>query len=94
MGKNHEYSFENQDVFKLEKLVSREGYPVLKGQFGNVLHSETKYMARRMWKREYEALINLIEYNHKNNIEMPDKVLFMVMDMVGHIVFRGLFRLR
>jgi len=78
-GRNDEYGFENPDVFKLEKLVSHEGYPVLKGPFGNALHSETKYMARRMWKREYEALINLIEYNHANNIEMPDEILFMVM---------------
>lgn len=78
-GRNHEYGLENPDVFKLEELVSHEGYPVLKGQFGNALHSETKYMARRMWKKEYEALINLIEYNNKNNIEMPDEVLFMVM---------------
>lgn len=78
-GRNHEYGFEISDVLKLEELVSSEGYPVLKGQFGNALHSETKYMARRMWKKEYEALINLIEYNNENNIEMPDEVLFMVM---------------
>ena len=32
-----------------------------------------------MWKREYEALINLIKYNQENNIDMPDDVLFLIM---------------
>ena len=78
-GRNSEFGEEVPDVFELEKLVTKEGYPVLKGQFGNTLHSETKYMARRMWKREYEALIRLIEYNRENGIVMPEDVLTLVL---------------
>ena len=82
-GRNTEYGHEVADVSKLEELVVKEGYPVLKGQFGNALHSETKYMARRMWKREYEALIRLMEYNKENGIEMPDDVVFLTMEYGG-----------
>lgn len=82
-GRNSEYSYDAPDVIKLEKLVSKAGYPVLKGRFGNALHSETRYMARRMWKREYEALISLVEYNIENGIDMPDDVLFPVMYSSG-----------
>jgi len=78
-GRNFEYGSEVPDVYELEKLVVSERYPVLKGQFGNALHSETKYMARRMWKTEYEALISLMKYNYENNIEMPDDILTLVM---------------
>ena len=78
-GKNFEYGSEVSDVYELENFVVSEGYPVLKGQFGNALHSETKYMARRMWKREYEALISLIKYNQENNIHMPDDIALLVM---------------
>ena len=74
---------EDPDIAKLEKLVISNGYPVLKGNFGNALHSETKYMARRMWKREYEALINLIRYNQEHNINMPDDILVYVLIFGG-----------
>lgn len=78
-GRNNEYGRESADTYKLEEIVSLEGYPVLKGQFGNALHSETKYMARRMWKREYEALISLIKYRDENNIAMPNDILYLIM---------------
>ena len=51
-GRNSEYALDHPDVSKLEEIAKREGYPVLKGQFGNALHSETEHMARIMWKRE------------------------------------------
>lgn len=68
---------------KLEELVTKEGYPVLKGRFGNALHSETKYMARRMWKKEYEALIRLLEYNKENGVDMPDEAILSVLAYSG-----------
>lgn len=78
-GRNEEYGREHPDVKKLEELVTKEGYPVLKGRFGNALHSETKYKARRMWKKEYEALIRLLEYNKKNGVDMPDEAILSVL---------------
>lgn len=82
-GRNSEYGFEVEDTKKLEKLVVSEEYPVLKGQFGNALHSETKYMARRMWKREYEALISLIRYNQEHEIDMPNNIMLIIMTYGG-----------
>lgn len=78
-GKDFEYRGDIPDTKLLEGLVAKEGYPVLKGEFGSLLHSETKFMARRMWKREYDALISLVEYNQANGIDMPDEILMPIM---------------
>lgn len=88
-GKNTEFGRASLDVGELESFATHNDYPVLKGKFGYALHSETKYMARRMWKREYEALINLLEYNQKNNIDMPDDVLLLVMMYGGAFSLPG-----
>lgn len=74
-GRDFEFAGASEDNRVLNDVVEREGYPILEGLFGPALHSETKYMARRMWKREYEALINLIEYCKRNDIDMPDEVV-------------------
>lgn len=66
-----EFSKKSDDEKLLEELLKKEQYPNLKGPYGSLMHSESKYMARRMWKREYEAIIALIEYNIENNIDMP-----------------------
>ena len=78
-GRNFEFSGQMRDNLLLDELLEKENYPNLKGLFGHMLHSETKYMARRMWKREYEAIISLMEYNEENNIDMPDEVLLMLL---------------
>lgn len=78
------------DEKKLNEMLEREQYPNLKGPFGKLLHSETKYMARRMWKREYEALINLLEYNKKNNIEMSDEELLLILTASGAYATPGI----
>lgn len=82
-GRSEEFGIEVPDVFDLEKLAISEGYPVLKGAFGNALHSETQYMARRMWKREYEALISLIQYIQEHNIDMPVDVMVPILMHCG-----------
>lgn len=82
-GRDSDFRGDIPDTRLLEDLVTREGYPYLKNEFGSLLHSETRYMARRMWKREYEALISLIEYNKTNGIDMPDDVLMPIMSMGG-----------
>lgn len=67
------------DNLELNELLIEKDYPVLTGKLGSQLHSESKYMARRMWKREYEALIALVEYNKKNGIDMPiDTMMFLL----------------
>ena len=69
-------SYDNRE---LDALLAEKDYPNLQGQFGSMLHSESKYMARRMWKREYEAIIALLEYTKDNNIDMPaDAVKFLI----------------
>ena len=82
-GRNFEYSSANSDNVCLNELMTERDYPVLDGQFGSQLHSESKYMARRMWKREYEAILNLIEYNRENNIELLPPIR-MDKQIVGH----------
>ena len=62
-GRDSDYLPVSSDNKVLDSILDKEDYPNLVGVFGPLLHSETKYMSRRMWKREYEALINLIEYN-------------------------------
>lgn len=86
-GENSEYSRQIPDTLELEKIATQNGYPSLKGNFGNALHSETKYMARRMWKREYEAIINLIDYTKENGIDMPEEVIQQL------ILFGGAYNL-
>lgn len=78
-NKNFEFSGVSSDLLEAEKIIEKNGYPVLQGDFGRALHSETKYMSRRMWKREYRALISLLEYNKKHDIEMPDEVVNMLL---------------
>lgn len=78
-NQNYEYSLKILDTYKLEKMVISKGYPVIKGKFGNALHSETKYMTRRMWKREYEALINLMKYIQEKNLDVPEEILPLIM---------------
>ena len=73
--KDSEYLPDSPDQKYLTQLIEKEGLPCIPGK----LHSETKYMARRMWKREYNAIIALLEYNHQNKIEMPDDVLLSVL---------------
>lgn len=82
-GRDSDYLPVSSDNKVLDSILDKEDYPNLVGVFGPLLHSETKYMSRRMWKREYEALINLIEYNKKNGIDMPDEVLKMVLTYGG-----------
>ena len=90
-GKCKIYNVPNiSDVEKLNEMLEREQYPNLKGPLGKLLHSETKYMARRMWKREYEALINLLEYNKKNNIEMSDEELLLILTAGGAYATPGI----
>ena len=79
----------NSDNKALDKVIEREGYPNLVGIFGPSLHSETKYMSRRMWKREYYALISLLEYNKNNGIEMPDDIVQMLLMYNGAYAFPG-----
>ena len=70
---------ESYDTKELCDLMMEEGYPVLRCENGLQLHSESKYMARRMWKREYEAIISLAKYVQENNIDMPiDTMMFLV----------------
>ena len=89
-GRSFEYSTPITDNIWLDDLLEKEGYPNLQGDFGALLHSESKYMARRMWKREYEALISLIEYNKVNNIGMPDSVIPLVLLFGGAYSLPGM----
>lgn len=82
-GREFEFSAFSQDNKYLDELLEKEGYPNLRGQFGSLMHSESKYMSRRMWKREYEAIIALIEYNKSLNIEMPDYAMSMILEIGG-----------
>lgn len=88
-GENSEYSRPIPDTLSLEKIATSNGYPSLKGQFGNALHSETKYMARRMWKREYEAIITLIDYTKENGIDMPEEVIQQLILFGGAYALPG-----
>jgi len=78
-GRNTEFSPILPDEKNLESMLKKEEYPILKGQFGSLLHSESKYMSRRMWKREYEAIISLIEYNREQGINMPSEVMQLIL---------------
>ena len=89
-GRNFEYSSANSDNVCLNELMTERDYPVLDGQFGSQLHSESKYMARRMWKREYEAILNLIEYNRENNIDMPVDIMMFLVSTCGAYATPGL----
>ena len=71
-------------------MLEANNYPILRGRFGGLLHSESKYMAKRMWKREYEALIALAEYNRDNDIDMPDEVFMMLLKYCGAYATPGL----
>lgn len=89
-GRHFEYSSANSDNICLNELMRDKDYPILEGKFGSQLHSESKYMARRMWKREYEAIISLIEYNKENNIDMPPEVLMSLISACGGYAIPGL----
>ncbi len=73
--KYFEYCSDSHDLLEAERVIDKNGYPILKGEFGRALHSETKYMSRRMWKREYRALLSLLLYNQQQQIDMPDNVV-------------------
>ena len=74
---------ESYDNKELNELLKEKDYAVLTGKFGSQLHSESKYMARRMWKREYEAIIALIEYNKENDIDMPVETMMFLLSACG-----------
>lgn len=76
-GRQTEYDIPDPDEKYLAQLIERENLPHIPGK----MHSETKYMARRMWRKEYNALIALLEYNHANNINMPDEVILPILVM-------------
>lgn len=76
-GRQTEYDTPDPDEKYLSQLIEREHLPYIPGK----MHSETKYMARRMWRKEYNALIALLEYNHANNINMPDEVILPILVM-------------
>lgn len=78
-NRDFEFAKPSPDSIEAENIISKNNYPILKGQFGNLLHSESKYMTRRIWKREYRALISLLEYNKKNNINMPDNIITSIL---------------
>ena len=82
-GRDSDYLPSSSDNKVLDSILEREDYPNLVGLFGPALHSETKYMTRRMWKREYSALISLLEYNKKTGIDMPDEIVDMVLTYGG-----------
>lgn len=88
-GRDSDYLPSSSDNKALDKVIEREGYPNLVGVFGPALHSETKYMSRRMWKREYYALISLLEYNKNNGVEMPDDIVQMILMYNGAYAFPG-----
>ena len=93
-GKWSEWRSEHPDCLELDKIVAESDYPNLTGQFGRLLHSESKYMARRMWKREYEALIALTEYVRDNNIDLPDEVVVSLLKYNGAYATPGLLTSR
>lgn len=93
-GKWFEWSRTSHDVLELDRVIEENDYPNLKGDFGGLLHSESKYMARRMWKREYEALIALVQYTRDNNIDMPDDVVFQLLRVNGAYATPGLLTSR
>lgn len=82
-GKQFDFSGAIPDTIILENLLERENYPNLKDKEKSILHSETKYMARRMWKREYNAITALVKYNNENGIDMPHDVMMMVLTYAG-----------
>lgn len=82
-GRNFEFSKKTQDDLLLSELLEKENYPNLQNERGSIMHSETKYMARRMWKREYKALLALLKYNQENNINMPNDIIMMVLMFGG-----------
>ena len=77
------------DDMDLNVISEREGYPVLTCEYGLALHSDTIYAARRMWKREYGAIITLIEYNKEKNIDMPDYAMEAVLQYGGAYAVPG-----
>lgn len=89
-GRWNEWTGPNADNLELDNLLEANNYPILRGRFGGLLHSESKYMAKRMWKREYEALIALAEYNRDNDIDMPDEVFMMLLKYCGAYATPGL----
>lgn len=74
-NKNFDSPNDSKDLLQAEKIIKSNHYPILTNGFIRQLHSETEYMTRRMWKREYRALISLLEYNKKNEINMPDDIV-------------------
>lgn len=81
--RDDDYLPQTIDSMILKDLIKKEGYPYLENARGPLLHSETEYMARRMWKREYRALIALSEYNKQNNIDMSFGIMLMALQLGG-----------
>lgn len=88
-GRKIDFMAPMNDNEQLDELLAEKDYPNLRGVFGALLHSESKYMARRMWKREYEAIIALVEYNKANNIDMPVDRLVMGLAVSGAYAIPG-----
>ena len=78
--------YRHEDEKYLSEIVRREGYPYHMSPWvkdKTMMHSESKHMARRMWKREYRALINLLEFNKINNIDMPNEIIEQLFQYNG-----------
>lgn len=74
-GKEFDLPINDSDEKYLDAIAERENIPRMPGR----LHSETEYMARRMWKTEYRAYIALIEYLINNNINMPRELYSSIL---------------
>jgi len=73
-GKDTEFMPQDKDERTLYGLFDKEELPHL-----DCIHSESKYMTRRIWKREYRALMALLEYNAKKNIDMPKEIILTAL---------------
>lgn len=87
--KDSEFSPTILDNISLNKLLEKENYPNLNGPFGPLMHSESKYMARRMWKREYEAIISLINCAKEKGLNMPEQAIIGLIMIAGAYCLPG-----
>lgn len=84
-GKEFEFMGEDSDEKNLRDVIAKENLPCIPGK----LHSETKYMSRRMWKREYNAYTALIKYLKENNINMPAEIIPAIVSYGGGFSLPG-----
>ena len=91
-GNDEDIQEEHKDEKYLKDLMIKEKYPYyMSPWFENqpMMFSESKYTATRMWKREYNALTALMDFNRKNNIDMPDDVINLILMYNGGYAFPG-----